>query len=171
MQFGMIALYAETRRDVMKNVCEILKNEIKKAAENSRGIRADINDLKWKPAACKEAQAILSKRRQDKQPSIGKKALKPFLRPETGSARDELWSLKRDEGRKARHLMLAYGALRGRSYARIEGKCREYNQPNEFKIAKIIQELDPALSVMWTKERIRAWFKGESLPERMGAAA
>jgi len=25
--------------------------------------------------------------------------------------------------------------------------------------------------VVWTKERIRAWFKGESLPERMGAAA
>lgn len=155
----------------MKNVCETLKNEIKKAAETSRGIRADINDLKWKPAAREEAQDILSKRRQDKQPSIGKKALKPFLRPETGPARDELWSLKRDEGCKARHLLLAYGALRGRAYARIEGKCREDNQPNEFKIAKVIQELDPALSVMWTKERIRAWFKGEALPEKMGAAA
>jgi hypothetical protein len=111
----------------MKNMnAAALKQDIKNQNEVIRGIRNDINSLKWKAGGIEELAKVRQGReltRGTNYPSPGKKDLKPFHRPETGPARYALWDNKRLEGDTARYLMLAYVALRGRTYQSMEALC------------------------------------------------
>ncbi len=162
----------------MNNVNAAMKSEIKAQVETIQGIRAQINGLKWKPEAREQVAAIQTERRASEKPTVGKAELKPFRRPEMGPARAALWVVKREEGKKARYLLLAYGALRGRSYAQLEAKCREDNKPSASWLAGEIrlflqerlrpslscQDASPTLLIPWTTKQIEAWLKGEALP-------
>ncbi len=166
----------------MNIVNAALKNEIKEAVETSRAIRAQINRLKWKPEGRVQVATILAQRRYENSlfgkglpvaevmKSIsfkgnGKADLKPFRRPETGPERYSLWDDKREAGEHARYLLLAYGALRGRSYARVEPKCAENNKPSAYMIWNAMPDhVYPGPDSTWTEKNIEAWLKGTPLP-------
>jgi hypothetical protein len=149
----------------MNNVNAAMKNEIKSRVETIQGIRAQISGLKWKPEAREQVATIQAERRASEKPTVGKAELKAFRRPETGPQRAALWAEKREEGEKARYLLLAYGALRGRSYAQLEATCREDNKPSAYRIWDAIPDhVYPELSAAWTEKNIEAWLKGTPLP-------
>ena len=52
--------------------------------------------------------------------------------PDTGPERHALWQDKRAIGLETRHLLLAYGILRGRSYVSIEPRSR--TEPSAFDV-------------------------------------
>jgi len=151
----------------MKNI-EALKNEIKGQVETIRGIRGKINGLKWKPGTEEKVAAVRAKSRprgNRQDCPLGKADLKEFRRPETGPERYALWNEKRDEGITARYLLLAYGALRGRSYKQIEPSCREGNEPVAGWIwSKLSDFVEPKLWSTLTESSIEAWLKGTPLP-------
>ncbi len=149
----------------MKNVHETLKNEIKNQVETIRGIREKITELKWTPQGREKAVEIKAERRKSPRPLVGKAELKPFRRPETGPERAALWADKREESEQARYLMLAYGAIRGRTYRQIEVKCREGNEPSVYRLARLFEDRESGEPLYGlTEKAIEAWLKGTPLP-------
>lgn len=144
----------------MKSVRE-LKCEIKDQIETICGIRRKINALKWKPGG----QEALAKIRAERPRVSGKADLKEYRRPETGLERYDLWNEKRAAGDEARYLMLAYGAIRGRAYKKIEPKCGDGNAPSASRIwDRLADFIDPKLWTTITESAIEAWLSGKPLP-------
>lgn len=58
-------------------------------------------------------------------------------------------------GATMRHLLLAYGLLRGIPYERMERSTREHNEP---RVELIVKQMTPFLDEgdVWTNERVRA---------------
>jgi len=147
----------------MKNMnAATLKKHIKNQNEIIRGIRIHITDLKWKP----EAKAQIAEIRRLRRQTLTAKgvSLKPFRRPETGQMRYTLWDNKRLEGDTARYLMLAYGALRGRTYKSMEANCGPENGPSVWNILQAIEEYGGPAAGSWTRAAVTAWLAGGPAP-------
>ena len=89
------------------------------------------------------------------------------------------WVAKRSLGARTRDLLLALACLRGRSYASVEPKCREGNEPWASEVFDCIQAALPQdcpEKAEWTKERVKAWLtrpepaKAASEPAKEAAA-
>jgi hypothetical protein len=138
---------------------KFLRVKFKAAAAEGAGKREAISRLTWKDMP--EAQEALSKlrvaRKAGGRQTIGKRALKPYRRPETGPERYSLWADKRATGHEARHCILAMGLLKERPYLSMEPACHEDHKPSCGYILDLIHEAlgdDKALKAEWTQERI-----------------
>lgn len=142
-----------------------LKSEIKDFADQGRKLRQEIAELKWKPEALAEVRATLA---LPSDKATGRKdKLKAWRRPETGPERSQLWNSKRDNGRYARHYLLAYGALRGLAYTRMEAKCEPTNKPSASWIRSIAATYlgkGSEGAAVWTEEATQAWLDGAESP-------
>ena len=106
----------------MKKIIEKLRNEIKvlavKQAEDNAAIRSQIQELAWKPGSQETVAALRSHRDDNGYRRYGKKALKPYRRPETGLTR---YRLRQSMGHwSMRQMLVLYGMLRGLPYKRID---------------------------------------------------
>jgi hypothetical protein len=61
-----------------------------------------------------------------------------------------LWNAKRELGVHCRHHLIAYGLIRGLSYAHIE-KCAPNNKPDPKYVLRLMQDHD---GTKWTLEKI-----------------
>lgn len=127
--------------------------------EETQGIRAKIHSLKWKdtPEAKEAFRTLRAARKAGGRQTVGKRLLKPFRRPETGSERWSLWNDKRANRSEIRHLQLAIGLLMERPYLSMEPRCDESSKPSCAYILDLIHEAlgeDTALKAEWTQEKI-----------------
>jgi hypothetical protein len=54
------------------------------------------------------------------------------------------------------HCLLAYGALKGTPYNRIEERCR--NKPSSYHLARVVQNALPVEErAPWTLDAIKSW--------------
>lgn len=111
--------------------------------------------------------------------------------PDTGDQRYKLWDNKRNLKWARRYELLAYGALRGVAYERMEAEGgSEPYAPNLFDMmAGLADEADQVRSgkynslqsfklldertgeiVEWTKSRVTSWIKGEQWAQEVVAA-
>jgi hypothetical protein len=142
-----------------------IKKDWKAQADVQRAISTKIRGLKWKEGSQAEVRELRSKRCSNGRPVVGKKALKPFLRPETGPERGALWQKMRDIGTNARYLLLAKGLLRGRTYRRMESKCAKGNKPSASNLHDLLLQYIPKKGVMsFTVESIQGWLDGGDVP-------
>jgi hypothetical protein len=73
-----------------------------------------------------------------------------------GLERATLWNQKRSVGDDARYCLLAYGALKGTPYNRIEERCR--NKPSSYHLARVVQNALPVEErAPWTLDAIKSW--------------
>lgn len=70
-----------------------------------------------------------------------------------GMDRWHAWREKRDYGEETRHLLLAYGWMRGLPYEACEKKCGELNSPSPSYIANLATDH----GVTTTSETIKVW--------------
>lgn len=105
----------------MKKIIEKLRNEIKEEAADQLAWNRAIRHLTWKEGSKETVAALRAERDESGRPKHGKKALKPYRRPETGSERNEMHRNKNGQGSEdVRVRLLALGLLRGMSYSRLE---------------------------------------------------
>lgn len=92
----------------------------------------------------------------------------------------KVWGLtyaKRQVGYEARHLLLAYAAIRGVPYRSLEPKCRQENKPSPVLLLELIKNHSPYQLIKveekpgvfrwdpkWTAESVQAWLE-EPIPE------
>jgi hypothetical protein len=136
-----------------------LREKKKLLVEEAQGIRRKIRSLKWKDTP--GAQEAFRQVRESKRPGTpkchGKRFLKPFRRPETGSERFWLRDASLADRREIRHTHLAIGLLMERPYLSMEPKCHESNKPSCAYILDLIHEAlgeNEALKAEWTQEKI-----------------
>lgn len=84
-----------------------------------------------------------------------------------GMDRWSAWQEKRWYGADTRHLLLAYGMVRGLPYLACEPKCGETNQPSP----SAIQAWAAEHGVVLTQDAIKAWLKGEAAAVQTRTAA
>lgn len=144
----------------METAYVTLRTELKTQIEKCVAIRAEITSLCWKPGSEEAVRAIRAQRDSSGSKVSGRKALKPYRRPETGQVRYHLWYDKRDAGQRTRDLMLAYGLLRGTPYKSIEQKCKEGNAPYSGSIAAILARHGLPI----TASQVKSWLEGGPAP-------
>lgn len=136
------------------------------AANEGREIAAKIRILPWKEGSKAEVAALRAQRCSLGRRVVGKKALKPFRRPETGEERSGLWDDKRKVGHYTRTLGLCKGIWRGRSYASMEQKCAQGNRPSPSYLASVLHEFLPEhAKVDFTDAAIEKWLDGSPAPK------
>jgi hypothetical protein len=69
-------------------------------------------------------------------------AIQKKLQATRALERDSLWNQKRALGRRTRYLLLAYGYVRSVPYRLIEPRCRPGNEPNWYRLADVLMELE-----------------------------
>lgn len=125
----------------------------------TQGIRDRIHSLRWKntPEAQDALRKLREARRAGGRQTLGKRLLKPYRRPETGSERWSLWVDKRANREEIRHLNLAIGLLMERPYLSMEPKCDEGNKPSCALILDLIIDAlgdNEALKAEWSQEKV-----------------
>jgi len=63
-------------------------------------------------------------------------------------------------GKETRASLIAYGFLRGRSYDRIEGKCK--NAPDWVRVMRILKRFSPDMEQVW-RQRFAQWIDEATL--------
>ena len=86
----------------MNTVIKQIHAELRNTVASTIKVSHQIHTLKWKEGSLPEVKRIRSERNPQNQRINGKRALKPFRRPETGDERNRLWAEKRDLGATAR---------------------------------------------------------------------
>ena len=160
-----------------------LREKIKSLAAQGKGIRQEIHTLTWKatPEALEALRTVREARKAGGRKTIGKRLLKPYRRPETGSMRQRLRWKKQEVGQQAHCVLLAMGLLKGRAYADTGQVIAMPKVPSYYQgilrenLAKDILDCiyealrdDEALKDEWSKERIRDWLQG--IPSQEEAA-
>jgi len=150
----------------MKTQIEALRKDIKKLVDQSLEFRRQIHDLAWKAGSAADVQALRSKRDGQGHRIHGKKAVKAFRRPETGSDRNELNTRKNGLRFDIRHHLCVLGMLRGRAYAKIESPSGGRPETGYLHclLSGCFQGNPP-----YTEEQIQSWLQGESLPHKEAA--
>lgn len=147
----------------MKKIIENLRNKIKELAAqqtaDKQDLRRKIRELAWKPGSDVTVAALRAERDENGYRRYGKKALKPYRRPETGSERCSLaLSLGYGDWVIREHLLL-YGMLRGRSYKEIEPKSRSL--PSYWGLHNLLVEKFGTDPCPYTQADVRAWLEGK----------
>jgi hypothetical protein len=88
------------------------------------------------------------------------------IQASTGMDRWHAWVEKRSYGEDTRHLLLAYGYLRGRPYGTCEKKCGDLNFPSSSYIARLATEY----GVQTSAETIDVWIAVRGGPEALDKA-
>ena len=136
---------------------KILREKTKASAAEGSTLRSSISRLTWKdtPEAQEALRTVRAARKAGGRQTLGKRLLKPYRRPETGSERYDLWNSKRTTGFETRHLLLAMGLLKETPYSKMEPGC--IHPPSCAYILDLIHEAlgdNEALKSEWTQERI-----------------
>jgi len=83
--------------------------------------------------------------------------LRAAIRNSSGEERWTAWAEKRRYGHDTRHLLLAYGMLRGLPYVVCEPKCDEFNAPSVTGIQTAAKLHGHTLEI----DTIRAWLSAQ----------
>jgi hypothetical protein len=143
----------------MKQAILKLRQQVKDCAAKSCDFQRQIRILKYGSEENAQLYGRLRKTK-DRNTRAERKALR---HPETGGERWQLRREKRDHKDDARHVLLAYGFVRGRPYASMEQKCKVSPSAGVIRwhiIAALGEE-----NVPWTKEQISAWLEGSVAEE------
>lgn len=84
---------------------------------------------------------------------ISRSVHRKAIQESTGMNRWQAWVAKRSYGEDTRHLLLAYGFLRGLPYVACEKKCDDKNLPSARSIASAAGEQGVNLDV----EAVKTW--------------
>jgi len=145
-----------------------IKTDWREESEKKLRISREIQALKWKGGSQAEVRSLLAKRCSEGRPVLGKKALKPFRRPETGPQRHALCAEKRSMHTRARWLLLVKGLMVGRAYHRMERKCAEGNLPSAEYLVSVLGEYLPARQMVpFTIEAVQGWLDGGEAPKQV----
>ena len=93
--------------------------------------------------------------------------IRKTIRASSGMSRWVSWQDKRHYGRDTRHLLLAYGMVRGLPYLACEAKCGEFNRPSSSAIAAHAR----AHGIELDLEVVKAWLKREACAGEASVAA
>ena len=138
-----------------KEQIQIIRAALRQSVALSTNIRNEIRTLAWVDGS---PPRLVSERNAQGQKVTGKRALKPFRRPETGPERYHLWDQKRDVGTDSRYLLLALGLVRGIPYTRIERKADTL--PSAYRLFSLLSKLLPENPP--TQEACARWLAGEA---------
>lgn len=138
----------------MKQAILKLKQRVKDCAAKSCDFQRQIRVLKYGSEENAQLYGQLRKTK-DRNTRAERKALR---HPETGGQRAQLRVEKRDHKDDARHVLLAYGFVRGRPYASMERTCKV--SPSAGLIHWHLTEVLGKENVPWTKEQISSWLEG-----------
>jgi len=146
----------------MRTAIVKLKKVLCENAAKSRKLQEQIEALTWKEGSLSEVQRIRSQRDKLGRRIAGKRALKPYRRPETGPERDQLWQEKHRIGAETRRVLLAYGLICGRPYQSIENSyTNETSKPSAYTILRTLEKV----------LALGDWLKGDAIPVASKEAA
>lgn len=145
--------------------CDLIAN-VRAALEVSQKIQS----LKWAEGSLPEVQKIRSVKDESGHKVNGRRALKPYLRPETGPERSILWGKKRSLGWTTRDYLLVYAMLRGKPYKAVEKNCAENFGPSVYGMNHVIRKYFEEGKCPITEEQIIGWLNGEAAPTLEEAA-
>lgn len=149
----------------MKTIIKNLRTEIKKLSAEQKADKDDtrrqIRELTWKPGTEATVAALRAERGDDGFKKHGKKALKPYRRPETGPERCGLHAcLNNSTSDWIRLRLVTYGMLRGLAYHTIERKAsRPLSAYTLFNYH--VKPLFPEGECPYTKAGIQEWLDGK----------
>ncbi len=139
-----------------KEQIQTIRKHLLAAVAVGTGISREIQSLAW--ASGRPPGLPVTRDGQGHRTS-GKRALKPYRRPETGPQRYTLWNEKRSAGEISRYLGLALGFLRGRPYLTIE-KTTDTPVSGSYLHRVLVHHL-PGEEI--SREDIDRWLAGEAI--------
>lgn len=98
--------------------------------------------------------------------ALQSREIRKTINASSGLARWAAWQDKRAYGRDTRHLLLAYGMVRGLPYLACEPKCGEDNKPSPSAIVAHAKDHGIELDI----EAVKTWLKVEASAEASAAA-
>jgi len=154
----------------MNSVTKKLRSDLIASIQATLEVSQQIQGLKWKDGSLPEVQKLRSVKNEQGHKIHGKRALKPYRRPETGPERYLLWYKKRGLGSTTREYLLLYAMLRGKAYDRAEKKCREGNEPSVYCMAQALERYFEGGKCPITMNHISEWIAGGAAPSLEEAA-
>lgn len=156
----------------MKAIIKSLRSEIKKLSAEQKADKNDtrrqIRELTWKPGTEAIVAALRSERGENGFKKHGKKALKPYRRPETGPERCSLHMyLNNATSDRIRMKLVVYGMLRGLPYRTIERETAHPLSPY-ILFNYDLKPLFPEGECPYTQADIKAWLDGSRQSLREG---
>jgi len=140
----------------MKETIKKLRTELKTLTDAQMGIRRQLQELAWTPGSADAIATLRSQRGEDGRRVNGKRALKPYRRPETGYDRSRLWDQKRDGRYWIRLHLVLLGMLRGLEYVQIERTTAEVLSPRALH--SLLQSFGGGAAI--SEDDIGMWLAG-----------
>ena len=141
-----------TRKEQIRTIRTALRASI----DEGIGYSQEIRTLAWVGGRPPELPV---QRNEQGQRLTGKRALKPYRRPETGPQRNGLWEKKRWHGDySTRYLLLALGFLRGRTYLSIE-RTADHPVSKDWLHRTLTKHLPDEVEI--SRDEITHWLAGD----------
>ena len=147
----------------MKTIISNLRNDIRTLAADQVAFGATIRNLAWTPGSEQAVANLRAAVSQSHWKVAGKKTLKRFRRPETGSERNLLHMVKLTRSVDIRYKLLALAMLRNVAYTQVE---KSTSRPPDWSILlrTLHMEFDRAnIAPLYSKEDVQDWLSEKAL--------